>query len=148
MLNANATPGHVLTATATRIVPGFTYTDTSEFSLAQMIKAAPTATNLDLPAITYLDGVANVELPNIVISDVDGDQVTARLVVRTVANGSLTSNDGATYNAATGVWSITGSVAQVNTALSNVQFLPGTYNTADTTITVQIEDVSMTRRSF
>jgi parallel beta-helix repeat protein len=134
------TPGHVLTATATRILPGGTLTDTSEFSLTRTLKSAPTATNLNPTTRVYLDGVSSVDLDNIVVSDADGDTVTAKLTMGTPTSGTLSANNGATYDSTYGIWTITGSVSTVNTALANVVFQPGTYNVADTTISAQITD--------
>jgi hypothetical protein len=48
-----------------------------------------------------------------------GDTITATLTLSNTAAGALSANNGATYDAGTGVWSITGTVADVNTALAN-----------------------------
>ena len=104
------------------------------------VNDAPTASNLSSTS-NYDEGDASVALNDIVISDVDsGETVTATLVLANVSTGSLSANDGATYNATTGVWTITGSVAQVNTALANLEFIPVASNTLDTTVTVSIDD--------
>jgi 16S rRNA G966 N2-methylase RsmD len=81
---------------------------------------SPSATNLNQSRV-YLDGATGVTFTNIVVSDPNaGDSITATLTLSNTATGSLTANHGATYNSTTGVWTITGSVAQVNTALANV----------------------------
>ncbi|MDH3389511.1 MAG: hypothetical protein OEN02_16595, partial [Gammaproteobacteria bacterium] len=104
------------------------------------VNDAPSATNLSSIS-NYNQGDASVALNDIVITDADsGETVTATLTLIDVSTGSLTANDGASYNATTGVWTITGTVAQVNTALANLEFIPGASNTLDTTIAVNIDD--------
>ncbi|MGB5327632.1 MAG: cadherin-like domain-containing protein, partial [Gammaproteobacteria bacterium] len=104
------------------------------------VNDAPTATNL-ASGSTYNQGDASLPLNDIVISDVDsGETVTATLTLANVSTGSLSANDGATYNATTGVWTITGSVAQVNVALANLEFNPTANNTLDTTVAISIDD--------
>ncbi|MEQ9638704.1 MAG: Ig-like domain-containing protein, partial [Alphaproteobacteria bacterium] len=104
------------------------------------VNDAPSATNLTSIS-SYAEGTASVAITDIVVSDVDtGDLVTATLTLADTGAGSLTVNDGASYDADTGVWSITGTVAAVNTALANLAFLPATENNQDTTIAVSIDD--------
>jgi hypothetical protein len=104
------------------------------------VNDAPTATNLSSGA-TYNQGDASLALNDIVITDADaGETVTATLTLANVGTGSLSANDGATYNATTGVWTITGTVAQVNTALANLEFIPLASNTLDTAIAISIDD--------
>ena len=101
---------------------------------------APTATNLTTTS-TYNEGDATVAITDIVVSDVDaGESITATLTLANTATGSLSANDGATYNGGSGVWTITGTVATVNTALANLVFTPNTNNDVDTTIGVSIDD--------
>ncbi|MDX1734378.1 MAG: hypothetical protein R3228_08420, partial [Halioglobus sp.] len=105
---------------------------------------APTATNMN-QVLAYNEGDASVALDDIVVTDVDtGDTITATLTLADTATGSLSANDGASYSAVTGVWSITGTVAQVNTALANVAFTPIPTNEVATTITTHIEDAAGT----
>ena len=54
----------------------------------------------------------------------------------------LTTSGTATYTPGTGVWTITGTLAQVNAALAAVAFMPATDNDVDTTITTHIEDAA------
>ncbi|MDJ0776571.1 MAG: DUF4347 domain-containing protein [Gammaproteobacteria bacterium] len=106
------------------------------------VNDAPTATNLNSTS-AYTEGAASVAITDIVVSDVDtGEVITATLTLVDTATGSLSANDGATYTPGTGVWSITGSVTQVNTALANLVFNPLVNNTVDTTIDVDIDDGS------
>src|SRR5258705_497760 len=63
---------------------------------------------------------------DIVVTDPDtGDTITATLTLANTAAGSLTTSGTATYTAATGVWTITGTVAQVNAALAAVAVRQG-----------------------
>ena len=75
----------------------------------------------------YTEGAAVVDLDNIVVSDADqGEILTATLTLSDSAVGTLTatSGNGETYNATTGVWTITNTVAKVNTALAGISFKP------------------------
>ncbi|MEQ9640777.1 MAG: DUF4347 domain-containing protein, partial [Alphaproteobacteria bacterium] len=108
--------------------------------LTSIVNNPPSATNLTSTS-SYTEGDASVTITDIVVSDADaGDVVTATLTLADKAAGSLTANDGASYDADTGGWSITGTVAAVNTALANLAFLPATENNQDTTIAVSIDD--------
>ncbi|HSG91991.1 MAG TPA: DUF4347 domain-containing protein [Pseudomonadales bacterium] len=103
---------------------------------------APTATNLSA-LVTYTEGDAAVALPDIVVTDADTDPlavITATLTLQDVTAGVLSTSGTATHDAATGVWTITGSVADVNAALAAVAFLPATDNDVDTTIVTHVED--------
>ncbi|MCP5016326.1 MAG: hypothetical protein GY938_13795, partial [Ketobacter sp.] len=84
-----------------------------------------------------------VAITDIVVSDVDtAETITATLTLANTATGSLSANDGASYTAGTGVWTITDTVANVNIALANLIFTPTTDNDVDTTITTHIEDAA------
>ncbi|MFK8021832.1 MAG: PKD domain-containing protein [Pseudomonadales bacterium] len=101
---------------------------------------APTATNLNTTT-SYIEGDVSVAVADIVVSDDDAlDIVTATLTLANTATGSLDANDGASYNPSTGVWTISGTVATVNTALAGVLFNPATNNDLDTTINVIVDD--------
>jgi hypothetical protein len=103
---------------------------------------APTATNLTSTS-SYNEGDATVAITDIVVTDVDsGEMITATLTLNDTTTGSLSANDGATYNSLTGMWTITDTVANVNVALANVVFLPNSDNDVDTTITTHIEDAA------
>ncbi len=104
------------------------------------INDPPTATNLSSTS-AYNEGDPTVAITDIVVSDVDtGEVITATLTLVDTASGSLSANDGASYSPVTGVWSITGTVAQVNTALANLTFTPNADNDLDTSIAVVIDD--------
>ena len=108
------------------------------------VNEAPTATNMTQTQ-TYNEDDASVTLDDIVVTDVDtGDAITAILTLNNTATGALTatSGNGETYTAGTGVWTITSSVANINTALAAVAFTPATNNDVDTTVTTHIEDAA------
>ncbi len=98
------------------------------------VNDAPTATNLT-QGIAYTEGDASVALADIVVSDVDtGETITATLTLANPAAGTLTATslNGETYNAGTGVWTVTGSVATVNAALAAAAFEPASDNDVNT----------------
>ena len=100
----------------------------------------PTATNLNSTS-NYIEGDAVVSIADINVSDADsGDIITATLTLADITTGSLSANDGASYTAGTGVWTITDTVANVNLALANLVFNPNTDNDLDTSINVSIDD--------
>ena len=84
------------------------------------VNDAPTATNLSA-AETYTEDTP-LNLTDIVVSDIDSANVTATLTLSNPAAGSLnTATSGAvtsTYNAATGVWTASGAIANVNALLA------------------------------
>ncbi len=96
------------------------------------INDAPMATNLSAGE-TYTEDTA-LDLTDIVVSDVDSANVTVTLTLSDSAAGSLnTATSGAvtsTYNAATGLWTASGAVADVNTLLAGLTFSPARTTTA------------------
>ena len=104
------------------------------------VNNAPVASNLNSTS-NYIEGDAVVSITDINVSDADsGDIITATLTLADITTGSLSTNDGASYTAGTGVWTITDTVANVNLALANLVFNPSTDNDVDTTISVSIDD--------
>ncbi|MDZ7862901.1 Ig-like domain-containing protein [Acidovorax sp.] len=108
---------------------------------------APTATNLTQTVPYTEDPGAAVPLGDIVITDPDsGDTLTATLTLSNAAAGSLsTGTFGAstsTYNAGTGAWTVSGTLANVNAALAAVAFTPAANWDQDVTITTQIRDAA------
>ncbi|MEJ6080475.1 DUF4347 domain-containing protein, partial [Vibrio sp. 1-Bac 57] len=104
----------------------------------------PTATNLT-QVHAYNEGDSSVALDAIVVTDIDANEiVTASLTLADVATGTLTTGtfgaSSSSYNGITGVWTITGSVTNVNAALAAVKFTPNTNNDINTTITTHIQD--------
>ena len=108
------------------------------------VNDAPTATNLTQTHAVY-EGGSPLDLTDIVVSDPDGtDTITATLTLSTPAAGTLTTgtHGSATsiFNTATGVWSVTGSVADVNAALAAARLVPSADWNQDFTITTRIRD--------
>ena len=104
--------------------------------MPQAVNNAPSAINLEV-GNNYNEGDAPVALHDIVIADLDsGETVTATLTLGNVDAGTLSANDGASYDAVTGVWTITGTVANVNTALADLSFTPDASNALSTSISV------------
>ncbi len=98
------------------------------------------ATNL-VQTRTYTEGAASVAINDIVISDVDtAETVTVTLTLADINAGVLTTSGTATYTSATGVWTITNTIANVNAALAAVSFTPATNYDQDTSIAVAITD--------
>ncbi|WP_320171226.1 DUF4347 domain-containing protein [Maridesulfovibrio sp.] len=130
--------------------------DSFSFTVADSLGASsgPTTFNLSITPVNdqleathltqnkiYIEDAASVALDDIFVSDPDtAEQITATLTLADTAAGSLTANDGASYTAGTGVWTITGTVTQVNAALAGVAFTPAANYDADTTIAVNIKD--------
>jgi hypothetical protein len=103
----------------------------------------PTTNGEEDQTQAYTEGASSVELDNIVVDDVDThEQITATLTLADTITGHLStdSSNGETYDTGTGVWTITGSVGQVNAALADVAFIPESDNDLDTTVAVEIKD--------
>ncbi|MBL1378089.1 DUF4347 domain-containing protein [Zobellella iuensis] len=112
------------------------------------VNDAPTATNLT-QSKAATEGGSAVALDDIVVTDVDtGDTITATLTLSDPAAGSLSTGTfgsaTSTYNAGTGVWTVTGSVADVNAALAAVALTPSADNDQNFTITTRIRDAANT----
>ena len=117
-------------------------TFTPDHQITIVANTESTAGNLSSTS-AYNEGDASVAIDDIVVSDADaGDTISVSLELANTTTGNLSTNDGATYNATTGVWSISDSVANVNTALANVAFIPASDNDLDTTITTKVYDDS------
>jgi hypothetical protein len=102
----------------------------------------PTATNLSAPE-TYTEDTP-LNLIDIVISDVDSPNVTATLTLSTANAGSLSTGTSgpvtSTFSPATGVWTASGPIANVNTLLAGVVFHPATNYNANFTIATSASD--------
>ena len=93
------------------------------------------------PSASYVEGDTSVALPDVVVTDVDPDEIViATLTLSNTAAGVLTVPTGALYNATTGVWTVSGSVADVNTALAAVSFTPASDYDQNATISVTVND--------
>ncbi|MGR7921644.1 DUF4347 domain-containing protein [Zobellella denitrificans] len=112
------------------------------------VNDAPTATNLT-QSKAATEGGGAVALDDIVVTDVDtGDTITATLTLSDPAAGTLSTGTfgsaTSTYNAGTGVWTVTSSVADVNAALAAVALTPSADNDQNFTITTRIRDAAGT----
>jgi large repetitive protein len=108
----------------------------------------PVATNL-VQSKAVVEGGSAVAFDDIVVTDPDGtDTITATLTLSDPAAGTLSTGTfgsaTATYNAATGVWTVTGSVTDVNAALAAVQLTPSADNDQNFTIATRIRDAAHT----
>ena len=109
---------------------------------------APTATNLT-QTVGFLEDGGPVALGDIVVMDSNsGETITATLALSNPAAGSLSfgtyGSAVSTFNAATGVWTVTGSVADVNAALADVAFTPSPDWSQTVTIVTRIADAAGT----
>jgi VCBS repeat-containing protein len=108
------------------------------------VNDAPTATNLT-QALAYTEDQGALALGDIVVTDVDtGATITATLTLSDAAAGTLSTGTfgsaTSTFDAGTGVWTVTGSQADVNAALAAVSFTPAANYFSDVTITTRIRD--------
>ncbi|SEF90283.1 FG-GAP-like repeat-containing protein [Nitrosomonas ureae] len=103
---------------------------------------APNAFNLSTVEIYKPNTFLNLD--NIVIEDPDSDNVTAILTLSNVAAGSLSTRTSGTvasvFDAATGVWSASGALADVNTLLAGVFFTPASNFSGNFSIDTSISD--------
>ena len=108
--------------------------------IVNAVNDVPTATNLNSTS-SYIEGDSSVPLADIVISDLDsGEIVTATLTLLNVDAGQLSAAGGATYNATSGVWTIMGTVANVNQALASINFIPTNTAVTNSNISIVIDD--------
>jgi hypothetical protein len=109
---------------------------------ATAVNDPPTATNLSTSE-GYIED-ADLNLTNIVISDVDSASVTATLTLSDTGAGSLSIGTSGTvtssYDAGTGVWIATGALADVNALLEDVTFIPTLNYNDDFVINTSVED--------
>ena len=104
----------------------------------------PTATNLS-QVHTIAEDSGALNLTDIVVTDVDaGDTITATLTLSNTRQVRFLQMTARTYDAGTGVWSITGTVANVNTALANAAFTPALDFNGATTIATHVQDAAVT----
>ncbi|WFP52110.1 cadherin domain-containing protein [Methylomonas sp. EFPC3] len=140
LLNYEAATSHSVTVQVTDSL-GASYSETYSVNLSNVVEA-PSATNLSASE-TYTEDTA-LNLTDIVITRGDSATVTATLTLSNAAAGSLnTSTSGAvtsTYNAATGVWTASGAVADVNTLLAGLTFTPASNFNSNFTIATSVSD--------
>jgi hypothetical protein len=117
--------------------------DRSPNTITFNVNVAPVATHLDT-AETYFEDT-RLRLSEIAITDGNGgDTITATLTLSNPAAGKLSTGTSgavtATYNAATGVWTAVGGLADVNALISKVQFKPAANFSGDFTIATSVTD--------
>ena len=143
--NRTAVGGTETTTFTIEVNDGYDNTQNSTTSVVSTsVNDSPSATNMNQNQ-NYTEGDASVALDGIVITDADPEEtVTAALTLANTSTGSLSasSGQGETYSASTGVWTVTGSVSSVNTALAVVAFIPETDNDTNTQIATHIEDAA------
>jgi hypothetical protein len=127
---------------ATNISDGSLSVSGSKAMTGTAVNDPPTATNLSA-AESYTED-APLNLIDIVVSDVDSPSVTATLTLSNTTAGSLsTGTSGAvtsTYNAATGVWTASGAIANVNTLLAGIVFTPAANFNSNFSVATSISD--------
>ena len=78
------------------------------------------------------------------MSDVDSAAVTATLTLSNPSAGSLSTGTSgtvtSTYNSVIGVWTASGAIADVNTLLAGVSFVPPANFNANFTIATSVSD--------
>ncbi|HSX58616.1 MAG TPA: Ig-like domain-containing protein [Tahibacter sp.] len=143
---ANQSGSAVITVTVRDdggVVFGTVDTTTRTFTVnVTAVNDAPAATNLSV-AESYTEDTA-LNLVDIVASDMDSANVTATLTLSSAAAGSLTTATAgavtSTFNAGTGLWSASGAIADVNTLLAGVSFVPAANSTQNFTIATSVGD--------
>ena len=108
------------------------------------VNDAPGAINLN-QIVSYTENTT-AAIADIVITDPEAETNTFTATV-TLAGGnsaigslSATSGKGETYSTATGVWTVTGTLSNVNAALAAMSFVPVANGFANTSASVSISD--------
>ncbi len=109
----------------------------------QNVNEAPTASNMT-NTVAYTEDQGSVDLVNIVVSDIDngltGQDITVELSLSPAIAGALTTPGSATFDSGSGLWTITDTLAAVNSALATVAFVTGADHDTDSTITTRVVD--------
>lgn len=69
-----------------------------------------------------------------------GETVTVTVKLSAIGAGILSSSGGGSFDAAKGIWTMTGSVASTNTALAALSYTPLSYTASTTTLTATVKD--------
>lgn len=119
---------------------GNTRTETIDVYVTD-VNEAPVATNLD-QGHTFQSFIAQpLDFEDITVMDPDaGEQISATLVLDDVQAGRLTVSGAATYDADSGIWSATGSAADISQMLSDLSFAPADGYIGSTTVSISISD--------
>ncbi|MFK8020276.1 MAG: tandem-95 repeat protein, partial [Pseudomonadales bacterium] len=106
------------------------------------VNDAPAATNLDAPE-TFVEDMP-LELADIIVADIDSTNVTVSLSLSNIAAGQLTTSTAgastSTFNPATGLWTATGLIADVNALLVDVSFIPSANFSEDFSLITSVDD--------
>ena len=120
---------------------GTVWTNT-QLSVIAQTNQAPTATNLSIAEVYTEDTTKN--LVDIVVADTDSANLTITLTLSNVAAGGLNvGTSGAvtsTFIAGTGVWTVSGAKADVNTLLAALTFNPAANFNGNFSIATSVSD--------
>lgn len=106
----------------------------------------PTVATLPMTVTYPEDPAAAVDIdPALVVGDADtidvgGESLTIALTLSGPGAGVLSSVGGGSFDAPTGVWTMTGTVAAINAALDDLQFTPAANFDLDAFISVYVVD--------
>lgn len=127
---------------STNVSDGFNTVTNSKNFIATAVNDIPTATNLNTTEAYTEDTPLN--LSNIVVNDVDNANTTVTLTLSDISAGALnTATAGSvtsSYNAATGIWSASGAIADVNTLLAGLTFTPAPNYNSNFNIATSVDD--------
>jgi hypothetical protein len=119
---------------------GASVVNSSTTVVSKVSNRAATATNTT-QTISYVEDAASLGMTPIVVSDQDtGDEITVTLTLSDTAAGSLTTGSGNGETFGNGVWTVKGTVDQVNAALAAVRFTPAANYDKDASIRVHVAD--------
>ena len=143
-------PGHTVTTTFTITdtdTAGATVTDGTTTVVATDVAVPPTISGA-VAGQAITDQATISPFSTVTIADANAGQTeTETVTLSAPANGTLTNLDGGTYNATTGVYTDTGTVAAVTTALDGLVFTPTAHQvapgqTVTTTFAIQVTDTA------
>ncbi|MBF0178920.1 MAG: hypothetical protein HQM03_02710, partial [Magnetococcales bacterium] len=130
---------------ATSINDGITFLTGNKSVTVTPVNDPPTATNLDT-AQSLDEDTTSVDLADIWVADVENAAVTVTLTLSDATAGSLTTatSGAVTSTFAAGMWSASGALANVNTLLAGVAFVPAANHDQSFTIATSVGDGTTT----